>query len=68
MPFQEKSAWIMSLALLLGGIFYFRVVVAMSSEIGELDGNLFFYSVFASLMISQLVEYGMQIFLYRTTV
>lgn len=32
------------------------------------DGDLLFYCVFASLMISQLVEYGVQIFLYRTTV
>jgi len=138
--FQEKSAWIMSLALLVGGVFYFGVVAAMSSAIGKLappilpivavytgilvliaivghivaavcaprdasaplderdrtvtsraghrsgyvfgigailslgfylftyDGNLLFYGVFASLMISQLVEYGMQIHLYRTTV
>jgi hypothetical protein len=32
------------------------------------DGNLLFYCVFGSLMISQLVEYGLQIVLYRTTV
>jgi uncharacterized membrane protein (DUF485 family) len=140
MPFQEKSAWIMSVALLVGAIFYFVVVAAMSSAIGELappilptvavytailvviaivghivvaalaprdasaplderervivarashrsgyvlgagvilslglylfsySGDLLFYGVFASLMLSQLVEYGMQIFLYRTTV
>jgi hypothetical protein len=138
--FQEKSAWIMSLALLVGGIFYFGVVAAMSSSIGRLappilpvvivytailvliaivghivaavsasrdarapfderdrtvaaraghrsgyvfgigailslgfylfsySGNLLFYGVFASLMISQLVEYGIQIYLYRTMV
>jgi hypothetical protein len=140
MAFQEKSAWVMSLALLLGGAFYFFVVAAMSSAIGRLapplvpivavytailvlvaivghilaaivapreanttedergqkatvhashqsgyvfgtgvilslgvylfthHGDLLFYSVFASLMISQLVEYGLQIFLLRTTV
>lgn len=137
MPFQEKSAWIMSLALLVGGIFYFGVVAAMSWAIGQLappilpliavytailviiavlghvvvavlaprdanaphderdravivraghwsgylfgvgvilslglylfsyDGNLLFYCVFASLMISQLFEYAAQIFFYR---
>lgn len=36
MPFQEKSAWIMSAALLLGGLFYFAQVAAMSSSLGEL--------------------------------
>jgi hypothetical protein len=140
MPFQEKSAWIMSFALLVGGLFYFGVVAAMSSELGHLappnlpvvavysvilaiiasvghiaiailtpkeatarlderertvagragdrsgvvfgagvvlsmglylvtyDGNLFFYCVFASLMISQLASYIIQIVLHRTSV
>lgn len=140
MAFHEKSAWIMSFTLLLGGIFYFGVVARISSEIGQLvppmlplvavytailvavataghivialmapkeasasldererqlvvraghhsglifgagvimslglylfshNGNLLFYCVFGSLMISQLVEYGLQIVLYRTTV
>jgi hypothetical protein len=36
MPFHEKSAWIMTLALLLGGVFYFGVVAAMSSQLGRL--------------------------------
>jgi amino acid transporter len=36
MPFQEKSGWIMSVALLLGGLFYFAQVAAMSSSLGEL--------------------------------
>lgn len=30
MPFQEKSAWVMSLSLVLGAVFYFGVVTAMS--------------------------------------
>jgi hypothetical protein len=136
--FHEKSAWIMSAALLVGGIFYFGIVARISSSIGQLvppifplvgvytailvviaiaghvvialltpkeanapldererlltvraghysglvfgagvimslglylvsyDGNLLFYCVFGSLMISQLVEYGLQIVLYRT--
>ena len=140
MPFQEKSAWIMSIALLLGGVSYFVVVASTSSGIGELappilplvavytiiliivaivghivvavlapkdantsvdererkifdraghlsgylfgagvilslglyllsnDGHLLFYGVFASLMISQLAEYAVRIFLYRTAV
>jgi hypothetical protein len=140
MAFHERSAWIMSFALLLGGIFYFGVVVRISAEIGHLvppmlplvaaytvilvavaiaghivialmapkeanapldererqltvraghhsgvvfgagvlmslglylfsyNGNLLFYCVFGSLMISQIVEYGLQIVLYRATV
>ncbi len=36
MPFQEKSAWVMSLALLMGSVFYFVVVAAMSSAVSQL--------------------------------
>jgi hypothetical protein len=140
MAFHEKSAWVMSCALVVGGVFYFGVVASISSEIGHLvppilplvavytavllavaiaghvvialmapkeagaplderereltvrashqsgmvfgvgvilslgfylvsyDGNVLFYSVFGSLMVSQLAEYGLQILLYRTRV
>ena len=34
MAFREKTAWIMSLALLLGGVFYFGVVVTGSQALG----------------------------------
>ena len=138
MPFQEKSAWIMSFALILCGIFYFSAVKTISDAAGELtspvlplvamytvgliavaiigqiaiaifspkdanapldererdiflrashysgyvlatgvvmalgfyllsySGDVLFYTVFASLMISQLADYGFRIFLYRT--
>lgn len=36
MAFQEKSAWIMSVALMLGGMFYFGVVNTMTAEMGQL--------------------------------
>lgn len=36
MPFHEKSAWIMSAALLLGGLFYLIAVVLGVSESGQL--------------------------------
>jgi hypothetical protein len=36
MAFQEKSAWVMSVSLLLGGLFYFGVVKTMTAEIGQL--------------------------------
>jgi uncharacterized membrane protein (DUF485 family) len=140
MAFQEKSAWIMAVALLVGAVLYFGVVGVMSSSMGRLappvvpvvavysailaivaivghavvaalapkeanarldereravharagqrsgvvfgfgvvaslgvylwsyDGNLLFYCVFASLMLSQLVEYALQIVMYRTSV
>ncbi len=140
MSFQEKSAWLMSFALLASSLFYFGVVMSMSQEVGHLaapnlpvvviytviltliaivghvviavltpkqanatpderereivfrashlsgyvfgvgvilslglylfihDGNLLFYSVFASLILSQLFEYLFQIFLNRNVV
>jgi len=140
MPFREKSAWIMSAALFLGGIFYFRAVFSAWSEYGELlspeippilaytgfliaiaivghivtaalapkdadasldereqqifnraghcssyviasgimmslglylvsnNGDLLFYTVFASLMVGQIAEYLWQILFYRTSV
>lgn len=36
MPFREKTAWIMSAALLIGGLFYFRAVVSGWTEYGQL--------------------------------
>jgi len=140
MAFQEKSAWIMSFALLLGGLMYFGVVSSASTDLGDLapptiplialytailvavamighgiiaarspseahtandererlivqkaghfsgyvfgvgvivslgfyllarHGDLLFYGVFASLMLSQLAEYVIQIILHRTSV
>ncbi|MEM7610873.1 MAG: hypothetical protein AAF270_04305 [Pseudomonadota bacterium] len=137
MAFQEKSAWIMVVALLLGGAFYLNLVSSFSAAIGTLappllptvivytiilivvavighiligimtpreanepldererrifskassfsgyvlglgvivslghylilqDGDLLFYSVFASLMIAQIAEYLCRIALYR---
>lgn len=138
MAFQEKSAWIMTLALLFGGLFYFGLVLSISNDIGQLappllplvviytiilivlavighiliairtpkeadaplderdrrineraghrsgyvigfgviislglylftsNGDLLFYAVFASLMLSAVAEYASQIVLYRT--
>lgn len=140
MPFHEKSAWIMTFALLLAGAFYVWTVSTISAELGQLappvlpvvvvytviitivatvghiliavfsprdareatderekrivermghvsgyvlgvgiilalgtylftyDGNLMFYIVFGSLMLSQLAEYVGQIVLYRVGV
>ncbi len=36
MAFREKSAWVMALALLLGGSFYAYVVASLSSAAGSL--------------------------------
>ena len=139
MPFREKSAWVMSAALLSGSVFYFRAVVSGWSESGQLaspliplilsytaclvviaivgqiaiaalapkdayapvderekkifvraghyssyvfavgilislgiyllskSGDLLFYTVFASLIVGQIVEYFFQILFYRTS-
>lgn len=139
MAFQEKSAWVMVVALLLGGMSYFAAVNGLSAELGQLappvlpsilrytmilivvavigniaiaiftpkeanapldereksimhrashwsgyvlgagvlvslgfylishNGDMLFYGVFASLMISQLAEYVLQIALYRVS-
>ena len=140
MPFREKSAWIMSAALIVGGIVYFRAILSVWSESGQLlspgfpliltytgflvviavvghvvavafapndadapidererqifiraghyssyvfaagtvtslglyifsnSGDLLFYTVFASLLVSQIVEYVFQILYFRTSV
>ena len=140
MPFQEKSAWVMALSLLVGGFFYFGVVMVTSADIGQLvhpilpvvamysvsliafailghvaiavfapkeanapldererriieraghvsgyvfafgvilslgiyllsySGDVLFYGIFASLMIGQLAEYALRIFLFRTSI
>ena len=36
MPFKEKSAWIMTLSLLMGGVVYFMTVMSMSSAMDRL--------------------------------
>lgn len=140
MAFQEKSAWVMLVALTLGGLFYLSVVNSMSAEIGQLappilpiliiytiilvvlsiighiaiaimspkdantplderektifhraghysafllgagvllslgyyllfrNGDVLFYGVFASLVIAQMAEYAIRIFLYRVVI
>lgn len=140
MAFQEKSAWIMSVALLLSGAFYFRVIESAAADFGQLapphlpvviigtiilvvvavlghiaiavltpddanaplderenrifdraghfssyvsgagivlslglylvtrSGDVLFYTVFGSLMLGQLAEYLIRIFLYRFVV
>jgi hypothetical protein len=140
MPFSEKSAWVMTLALLVGTVCYVGVVGAMSVELGRVappllpivavfagiltvlaavghaviaalrpreatttldereraivvrashragivlgagsitalgvylftyDGDLLFHGVFASLVLAQLAEYGMQIVLHRSRI
>lgn len=140
MPSREKSAWIMSIALLSGGLFYFHSVLSAWFEFGQLtppviphilgytgilvvvaivghivaaalapkdanasvdererqifvraghyssyvfavgvlislgiyvvsgSGDLLFYTVFASLMVAQIVEYFFQILFYRTSI
>lgn len=36
MPFHEKSAWVMAIALLTGGVIYFGMVGALTTQTGSL--------------------------------
>jgi hypothetical protein len=44
------------------------VLLALGLYLFTHDGNAMFYLLFASLMLSQLVEYGIQILLLRTKI
>lgn len=50
-----------------GYVFGFGVISALISYLILYNGDLLFYGVFASLVISQIVEYAIQIILYRTS-
>lgn len=49
-------------------VFASGIVMSLGLYLFSHDGNLLFYSVFASLMIGQVMEYAFQILLYRTSV
>lgn len=137
MSFREKTAWVMMMILIVGGMFYFNMVWKASQALGDvappiipfviayvvviviasiiavvviaisspteanapadererraesraghvsgyvlgigvitgllhysvsMDGNMLFHTIFASLMLSQISEYGLQIWYYR---
>lgn len=49
-----------------GYVFGFGVISSLGVYLFVHNGDLLFYSVFASLLLSQIVEYLTQIVLYRT--
>ena len=51
-----------------GLVFATGVVLSLGLYLVAYDGNLFFYCVFASLMLSQLAGYALQIVSFRTSV
>ena len=52
MAFHEKSAWIMMIALLLGGAFYAGTVGKLSAAAGQLvPPNLPFVAVFTAILV-----------------
>lgn len=51
-----------------GYVLGFGVVMSLGAYLILHNGNLMFYGVFASLMLSQIIEYAMQLLLYRTGV
>ena len=58
MSFREKSAWIMSIALLLGGMVYFSTVVSIWFESGQLASPAIPLLVTCTLVICVLAVIG----------
>ena len=54
--------------VLSGYVFASGIILSLASYLYYFDGNLLFYGVVASLIISQLVEYVLRIFLYRSRI
>lgn len=67
-PLDEREQRIMAKASATSyNVFAFGAVVSLVSYLIWRDGNALFYGVFASLVISQLVEYAGRIYFYRAS-
>lgn len=67
-PLDEREQRIMAKASAASyTIFAFGSVLSLFGYLLQSDGNALFYGVFASLVISQLVEYASRIYFYRAT-
>lgn len=51
-----------------GQVFGVGVVLSLVAYLFYADGNMLFYGVFGSLIISQLVEYVLRVFFYRSCI
>lgn len=49
-------------------VFVTGILISLGVYVVSGSGDLLFYTVFASLMAGQIVEYGIQIFFYRTSI
>lgn len=68
-PADERDKRITDKAGHLSGyVLGFGVVMSLGAYLFLHNGNLLFYGVFASLMLSQIIEYAVQLLLYRTGV
>ena len=83
MSFQEKSAYVMVIALFLGGGHYFYEVLSQSVGLNGMISlvipglikltfmlvivSVIGHIIIAGLIVSQLTEYMIRILLYRTT-
>jgi len=56
--FREKTAWIMCVALLLGGVFYGRVIVAGSRTLGEIMPPLIPVIVIYTVILIGIAIFG----------
>lgn len=58
MPFQEKSAWIMSFALLVSGLIYASTVLFISNEIGHSAPPLIPIVVVFTVLLASMATAG----------
>jgi hypothetical protein len=68
-PYDERDRRILDKAGHWSGyVLGFGAVMSLGAYLFLHNGNLLFYGVFASLILSQIAEYAIQILLYRTRV
>lgn len=58
MAFREKSAWLMSISLLVGGLFYFNAVNALSEQLGQLAPPLIGLVVIYTIILIAIAIVG----------
>lgn len=65
-PADERERYAESQAGNLSGyVLGFGVITGLLHYSVSMDGNMLFHTIFASLMLSQIAEYGLQIWYYR---
>jgi uncharacterized membrane protein (DUF485 family) len=68
-PLDERDRRIFDRAGRVSGtVVVVGVVLSLTIYLLSYGGDVFFYSIFAGLMIGQLMEYAVRIFLYRAAI